>query len=116
MYSNERMLENFRQHKLFEKIQCLNEDGEPYICEYKNESNPFNFDDKAAVIVNAFYSTESNLVVLCAALLQGITFNREAPYYMNFGTVGSIFGHEITHGFDSTGSLFGFNGRCVPIN
>ena len=110
------MLENFKQRRVFENIQCLNEDREPYICEYKNDSSPFPEYEQEAWNIAAFYILEHNVMAICAALLQGRTFNIEAPYYMNFGMAGSIFGHEITHGFDSTGSLFGFNGRCVPIN
>ena len=116
MYSNERILENFKQRKLFEGIQCLNKDGKSYICEYKNDSSQLLFVDTAAWRPGAFYRFQRNMMVLCAGVLQDVLFNGEAPRYVNFGASGVVFGHEVTHGYDSDGSLFGFNGRCVTIN
>ena len=76
MYSNERMVENFGQRKLFENIQCLNEDGETYVCEYKNESSPFSFWDVEAWAANAMYIPTSNVMVLCAGFLQDVIFKQ----------------------------------------
>lgn len=40
-------------------------------------------------------------------------FSNDRPNYMNYGAIGSVIGHEITHGFDDTGRLFDKDGNLV---
>ena len=54
-------------------------------------------------VVNAFYSGDANYIEFPAGILQGSFFNAKIPKYMNFGAIGAIIGHEITHGFDDKG-------------
>jgi hypothetical protein len=42
--------------------------------------------------------------------LQGNMFNSRVPLYVNYGGVGAIIGHEITHGFDDNGRKFDHKG------
>ena len=54
-------------------------------------------------IVNAFYAWDINAMVFPAGILQGVFFNYLRPRYLNYGAIGVVIGHEITHGFDDQG-------------
>lgn len=67
----------------------------------------------AAAVVNAYYSSLENSIEFPAGILQGIFFSRERPNSLNFGGIGFVIGHEITHGFDDTGRQFDKDGNNV---
>ena len=54
-------------------------------------------------LVNAFYSGKNNFMVFPAGILQGSFYALNIPKYINFGAIGSLIGHELTHGFDDKG-------------
>jgi predicted metalloendopeptidase len=54
--------------------------------------------------VNAYYSASLNEIVFTAAILQPPFFNPEADDAVNYGGLGAVIGHEISHGFDDQGS------------
>ncbi len=60
--------------------------------------------------VNAYYNPEQNEIVFPAAILQPPFFNANADDAVNFGSIGAVIGHEISHGFDDQGSQYDANG------
>uniref|UniRef100_A0A8C0KDF9 Membrane metalloendopeptidase like 1 n=1 Tax=Canis lupus dingo TaxID=286419 RepID=A0A8C0KDF9_CANLU len=66
-----------------------------------------------AAVVNAFYSPNRNQIVFPAGILQPPFFSKHQPQALNFGGIGMVIGHEITHGFDDNGRNFDKNGNML---
>ena len=63
--------------------------------------------------VNAFYNSRFNSINFPAAILQPPFFDPEADYASNYGAIGVVIGHEMTHGFDDKGCLFDKDGNLA---
>ncbi|MCK9689055.1 M13 family metallopeptidase [Scleromatobacter humisilvae] len=61
--------------------------------------------------INAYYSGNKNEIVFPAAILQPPFFNVAADDAVNYGAIGAVIGHEISHGFDDQGSQLDGDGR-----
>lgn len=61
--------------------------------------------------VNAYYNPTTNEICFPAAILQPPFFNADADDAVNYGAIGVVIGHEMTHGFDDQGRLFDKNGN-----
>jgi len=61
--------------------------------------------------VNAYYSGAMNEIVFPAGILQPPFFDKTMDDDVNFGTIGAVIGHELTHGFDDQGRKFDPNGN-----
>ncbi len=61
--------------------------------------------------VNAGYDPQRNEVVFPAAILQPPFFDADADDALNYGGIGAVIAHEMTHAFDDQGSRFGADGR-----
>jgi len=61
--------------------------------------------------VNAYYNPLENEIVFPAGIMQAPFFDRAFPAAMNYGALGMVVGHEITHGFDDSGRKFSPTGQ-----
>jgi putative endopeptidase len=61
--------------------------------------------------VNAYYNPSLNEMVFPAGILQPPFWNRAAPEAVNYGAIGMVVGHELTHGFDDEGRKFDAEGN-----
>lgn len=61
--------------------------------------------------VNAYYSPLFNKIVFPAAILQPPFYDYKADDAVNYGGIGAVIGHEISHGFDDSGARFDENGN-----
>ena len=61
--------------------------------------------------VNAYYNPTTNEICFPAGILQPPFFNPDADDAVNYGAIGVVIGHEMTHGFDDQGSLFDKDGN-----
>ncbi|KAL7729560.1 hypothetical protein ACLKA6_007848 [Drosophila palustris] len=118
MLDNDKLAKYFEKleinpDKYFESFLSMNIFGTDY--SFNKLRLPVNKTDwvrhARPAVVNAFYSSLENSIQFPAGILQGHFFNAQRPKYMNFGAIGYVIGHEITHGFDDQGRQFDVNGN-----
>lgn len=63
--------------------------------------------------VNAYFNPSFNEIVFPAAILQPPFYNYKADEAVNYGGIGAVIGHEISHGFDDSGSRYNADGNLV---
>uniref|UniRef100_A0AAQ4P348 Membrane metallo-endopeptidase-like 1 n=1 Tax=Gasterosteus aculeatus aculeatus TaxID=481459 RepID=A0AAQ4P348_GASAC len=110
-YYFENILENLKSdaHKSLKKLR------EPFnVVVFKSimDHSPLRWIIGAAV-VNAFYSPNRNQIVFPAGILQPPFFSKQQHQALNFGGIGMVIGHEITHGFDDNGRNFDRDGNML---
>jgi len=67
--------------------------------------------DMSPQTVNAYYDPQHNEIVFPAAILQPPFFDPQADAALNYGGIGAVIGHEMTHGYDDQGARFGPGGN-----
>ncbi|MBQ5401725.1 MAG: M13 family metallopeptidase, partial [Bacteroidales bacterium] len=63
--------------------------------------------------VNAYYNPTTNEICFPAGILQKPFFDPDADAPVNYGGIGVVIGHEMSHGFDDQGSMFDANGNMA---
>lgn len=110
---------------LNEKYEDLNIDAEKYFentlnvlrhltkTEQSKLGKPVNKTawNTAPAVVNAYYSRNKNQIMFPAGILQPPFYHRFFPKSLNYGGIGVVIGHELTHGFDDKGRLFDREGN-----
>lgn len=82
---------------------------------YSRIGKPVNKDEwlMTPQTVNAYYNPSTNEICFPAAILQPPFFNMEADDAANYGAIGVVIGHEMTHGFDDQGRQFDKDGNLT---
>lgn len=80
---------------------------------YKKLGKPVDKDEwhMTPQTVNAYYNPTTNEICFPAGILQAPYFDLTADDAQNYGTIGVVIGHEMTHGFDDSGRQFDKNGN-----
>lgn len=102
--SSKTYFENMQAATIFEQQDNLKDLGKP-VDKSKWLMNP--------QTVNAYYMPNTNEICFPAAILQPPFFNVNADEAVNYGAIGVVIGHEMTHGFDDQGSNFDKDGNMV---
>ncbi len=95
-------LENSIHAREFESARQLNKINKPVDKQEWEMSPP---------TVNAYYDPSMNNINFPAGILQPPFYDRTSPKEVNYGHIGAVVGHELTHGFDDQGSQFDGNGN-----
>ncbi len=98
----ESLLANLAEAARFETRRDLDKIGKPV------ERNEFGMTPPT---VNAYYNPSMNEMVFPAGIMQVPFFKTDAPEAANYGGLGMVMGHELTHGFDDQGRQFDGNGN-----
>ena len=94
--------ENIRRGSAFEFHRRLTQIGKPVDRTEWGMTPP---------TVNAYYDPEMNEIVFPAGILQPPFFDPQADPALNYGGIGAVIGHEMTHGFDDQGSKYDAQGN-----
>jgi putative endopeptidase len=96
------LVENSFHARAFEAKRNLNKIGKPLDRTEWGMTPP---------TVNAYYNPSMNEIVFPAGILQSPFFDPNADDAVNYGAIGAVIGHEMTHGFDDQGAQFDAEGN-----
>ena len=96
------LMENYRSSRKVEYARMINKLGKP-VDRLEWGMTP--------QTVNAYYNPSLNEIVFPAAILQSPFFSKDAEPALNYGGIGAVIGHEISHAFDDQGSQYDAEGN-----
>ena len=94
----------------FELSEDIAQFGKRYTIEHFDEPIDKNKWSGSAFDINAYYNLESNSINFPAGILQAPFYDKNQSTEKNYGGIGVVIGHEITHAFDSNGADYDENG------
>lgn len=100
--SRDNFLQNLRNASTFSYTEMVNQLGKPVDKSRWGMTPP---------TVNAYYNPVLNEIVFPAGILQFPFFDPNADDALNYGGIGAVIGHEISHGFDDSGSQYDKDGN-----
>ncbi|XP_066581415.1 membrane metallo-endopeptidase-like 1 isoform X2 [Prorops nasuta] len=65
------------------------------------------------LVANSFYDPYFNTIIIAAGIMKYPVFHKDLPDSINYGALGLVIGHELSHAFDNVGRLFDYNGNVV---
>eukprot|EP00833_Pecoramyces_ruminatium_P017580 jgi/Orpsp1_1/1191612/evm.model.d7180000087317.1 len=107
------------------KYELLEIDPDDYFNNYISYVNMYQRNDLSRIVkpsnewlyspqtFNGFYYPPGNSIYLLAGILQQPFYDSHEPDYINYGGIGMLLGHELTHAFDSTGRQFDITGKTA---
>ncbi|MBZ2148360.1 endopeptidase [Streptococcus gordonii] len=95
---------------LFENAQKLSQIDIAYSWSMWNQPVDYKEWGMPAHMVNAYYNPQKNLIVFPAAILQAPFYDLHQSSSANYGGIGAVIAHEISHAFDTNGASFDENG------
>lgn len=99
------------KQKYFEnRISCLENENRRQIAKIGKPVDKLEW-DMTPPTINAGYDPTLNVIAFPAGILQPPFFNPAADDAVNYGAIGMVIGHEITHGFDDQGAQFDKDGN-----
>ena len=99
-YGNLMLMDEFHLKKQMQMV------GKPINRYYLSVNN-----DLYSFVVNAYYEPIANMMYVPTSIINDMFFKLDADPIYNYGSLGSIIGHEIMHSFDNYGSLFDYHGH-----
>ncbi|MTQ56506.1 M13 family metallopeptidase [Streptococcus salivarius] len=94
----------------FELSEDIAQFGKRYTIDHFDETIDKNKWSGSAFDINAYYNPESNSINFPAGILQAPFYDKNQSTEKNYGGIGVVIGHEITHAFDSNGADYDENG------
>ncbi|GAB1602198.1 neprilysinneprilysin-1-like [Argonauta hians] len=97
-FNNVHQTKKFKAHKQIERLREPPDRTKWFQCRLIAE-------------INAYYHPNTNDIIFPAGILQPVFYSKSYPQSLNYGGIGIVIGHEITHGFDNRGRKFDMTGN-----
>ncbi|XP_071946178.1 neprilysin-1-like [Antedon mediterranea] len=103
---------NIDSAKYFENvIGAYTENSWQNMIKLRKPVDKYKWPGSTVIVVNAFYHHASNFITFPAGILQSPFYSTKSTQSMNYGGIGVVIGHELTHGYDDKGRLFNQDGN-----